>query len=252
LRLLTRSENGGGPHVPDAADVTGGPPGEDIPGHDGGAATATATHEPQPINGGAESAPLLAELPTRVCPHCAALSITAGDFCPHCGSQFSRPARSGFSTRAKVATATVLVLLVLGAAGVAVAIKLYHDSQVAAQHGRAVAAAHAAAKAQAAQQAQQQTEAATRQTAEQQLQTDITNDATKKLQSGLLINGPISNTTCTPVSGGSSTNLSQSTGTYNCLAVYQTNSDGTSTGYHYTGTIDFNSGMLSWQLGGGS
>jgi type II secretory pathway pseudopilin PulG len=193
-------------------------------------------------------------VPTRVCPSCAALCHVAGEFCPHCGASFNpvRP-RSGVSTRVKVAAWGVIALLVLGGAGVAVAIKLHHDSQVAAQHRRAAAAAAArrAAAQQAAQQAQaaRQAEIATRQSLESQLQTDVTNDATQKANSGVLSNGPALSTTCTPISGGSSQDLSQSTGTYSCLAAYQTNSDGTSTGYGYTGTINFDSGMISWQLG---
>ncbi len=65
------------------------------------------------------------------------------------------------------------------------------------------------------------------------------------------MNGPAQSTTCTPVSGGSSQNLSQSTGTYSCIAVYQTNADGTQSGYNYTGTINFDTGSETWQLGNG-
>ena len=63
----------------------------------------------------------------------------------------------------------------------------------------------------------------------------------------MLINGPALSTTCTPVNGGSSTTLSQSSGTYSCIAIYQYNGDGTSTGYDYTGTINLDTG--SFDLG---
>ena len=146
------------------------------------------------------------ERPTRLCPHCAALSETAGDFCPFCGARFIGSARRGASTRVKVAAAAVVTLLVLGGAGVAVEIKLHHDSQVAAQHQRAVAAARARAQAaaqaqaaqqarQAAQQAQRTAEVSQRQSLESQLQTSITNDATQKANQGVLINGPALSTT---------------------------------------------------------
>ena len=165
------------------------------------------------------------------------------------------------STGVKVAVACVVALLVLGGAGVAVAIKVHHDNQVTAQHRRAAAAARvraaAAAQAQAAQQAQQAArqaqqaaEVTARQGVETQLQTNITNDATQKFNQGLLTNGPITTTSCTPISGGSSLNLSGSTGTYSCIAVYQTNSDGTQSGYRYSGTINFDTGSMTWQLGG--
>lgn len=156
--------------------------------------------------------------------------------------------------------ACLVALLLLGGAGVAVAIKAHHDSQVAAQHRQAVAAAHARAQAaakaraaaqaeQAAQQAQQAAEVSSRQSAETQLQDAITKDATGKANEGLLINGPAQSTSCTPVSGGTSQNLTESTGTYSCIAVDQTNSDGTQSGYSYTGTINFDTGSMTWQLG---
>ena len=205
----------------------------------------------------------LAVAPTRLCPHCATLSYTAGDFCPHCGKPFSGGSRAGVSTRVKLASAGVVLLLVLGGAGVAVAIKVHHDNQVTAQHRRAAAATaaathareQAAARAKAAQQAKQAARKAARaaeveqrQGLESQLQTEITKDATKKVNAGLLVSGPAQSTTCTPVNGGSSQKLSESTGTYTCLAIYQTNSDGTSSGYGYSGTINFETGMFTWQL----
>jgi type II secretory pathway pseudopilin PulG len=209
---------------------------------------------------GSASGDLAPEPVSRVCPRCSALSQVGGEFCPHCGQRFG-VARSGVSSRVKLAIAGLALLLVLGGAGAAVAIKLHHDSQVAAQH-RQVAAqqrqaaaaeqarAQAAAQARQTQQAAQAAEVTNRQSLETQLQTAITKDATHDVNQGLLVNGPAQSTTCTPVSGGSSQSLGESTGTYSCSAIYQTNSDGTTTGYRYSGTINFQTGMLSWQLGG--
>ena len=140
--------------------------------------------------------------PARLCPHCAAPSQTAGEFCPYCGRRFSGGGRSGFSTRVKWALAGLAVLLVLGGAGVAVAIKLHHDDQVAAQHQRAAAAA--TARAQAARRAAQAAEVSSRQSLETGLQDAITKDATQKANQGLLFSGAPTSTVCTPVSGGSS------------------------------------------------
>lgn len=194
--------------------------------------------------------------PTRLCPHCAALSHTAGDFCPYCGGRFSAQGGGGssrMSTRVKVIAGCLVPLLVLGGAGVAVAIKLHHDSQVTAQHSRAAAAAKQREQQLQQQQQVQQTQRATkisaRQDAETQLQTAITKDATDKANQGVLTSGPAQSTSCTGVSGGSSQSLSESTGTYNCIAVYQTASDGTQSGYRYSGTIDFDTGSMTWQLG---
>jgi hypothetical protein len=166
------------------------------------------------------------------------------------------------SGRVKVMIGLVCALLVLGGAGVAVSIKVHHDNQVAAQHRRALAAARARAAAAAARaaaaraaasrrRAQRHLEVIERQSLETQLQTSITKDATQDWNKGLLLNGPAQSTTCTPVSGGSSQNLSQSTGTYSCIAVYHTNNDGTQSGYDYTATINFATDDYTWQLGNG-
>jgi nucleoid-associated protein YgaU len=154
----------------------------------------------------------------------------------------------------------VVSLLVLGGAGAAIAIKIHHDNQVTAQR-RSAAAAHARAAAaalaqqQAAQQAQQQKQArhaaqtVVRQAEETSLQQSITKDAQQQVSGGLLT-GPILSTSCTPLSGGSSQNLASSSGTYECIAVNKINADGTSSGYRYSGTIDFSSGSTTWHLGG--
>jgi hypothetical protein len=91
------------------------------------------------------------------------------------------------SGRVKVMIGLVCALLVLGGAGVAVAIKVHHDAQVAAQHRRALAAARARAAAAAARaaaasrrRAQRQLDVIERQSLETQLQTSITKDATQK------------------------------------------------------------------------
>jgi len=131
-----------------------------------------------------------AETPTRSCPHCSSLSQTTGDFCPHCGGRFG-VGRGGMSGRVKVMIGLVCALLVLGGAGVAVAIKIHHDNQVASQHRQALAAARARAAAAAARiaaaqaaaasrQAQHQAEVTERQAMETQLQDAITKDATQK------------------------------------------------------------------------
>ncbi len=241
---------------PEAPTATWAPP-------DGAAAPADErqTPPPEPVERleapavtGAASGPLFGPpvetRPARVCPHCAALSHNDGLYCAHCGGPFAgAQARAGVSTRVKVVAWLVAALLVLGGAAAGVAIKLHHDSQVAAQHRRAAAAA--AARQQAQQQAQQ-TEQTQRQSLESALESSITSDATQRANSGLLFNGPALNTTCTPVSGGSSQNLSESTGTYSCLAVYQNNPDGTSNGYGFTGTINFDTGTFTWHLGNGT
>lgn len=195
--------------------------------------------------------------PTRVCPHCAALSQSAGDFCPECGHSFAEGRRvSGISRRAKSAMLGVVSLLVLGGAGAAIAIKIHHDNQVsarqrsaAAAHARAAAAALAQQQAQQQQQADQAAQTTLRQGEETLLRQSITKDAQQQVNSGLLT-GPILSTSCTPLSGGSSQNLASSSGTYECIAVNKIHADGTSSGYRFSGTIDFSTGSTTWHLGG--
>jgi hypothetical protein len=158
-----------------------------------------------------------------------------------------------------MAIAGLLVLLVLGGAGTAIAIKVHHDHLVAArQHLQAetaaraaaarAAAARAAARARQQHAAQQAAEVTMREGLETSLEQSITKAAQTEVNEGSLT-GPILSTSCIPLSGGSSQDLSQSTGTYTCLAVNQNNPDGTNTGYDYTGTINFNNGNYTWQLG---
>lgn len=81
------------------------------------------------------------------------------------------------------------------------------------------------------------------------LQQTITKDARKGVAEYLL-EGPILRTVCTATGGGSADDLTALTGTFDCLAVSEKHSDGTESGYGYAGTIDWESGRVSWQLGG--
>ena len=161
----------------------------------------------------------------------------------------------------KLVLASLGLLLVLGAAGAAVAIKVHHDDEVQARHraeaaarARAAAARRAAEQhaqaARAAEAAKREAEVHEREVLENGLEAAITKEAEHDVQEGLLT-GPIKSTTCTPVSGGSSQELAGSTGIYSCLAVNSTSSEGTESGYHFSGTINFKTGSYTWRLGGG-
>ena len=80
-------------------------------------------------------------IPERLCPHCATISQTAGEFCPHCGKGFSK--RQRFSKHVRVAVVACIVVLLLGGAGAGVALKLHHDEQVEAQRQAALVVARA-------------------------------------------------------------------------------------------------------------
>jgi len=55
---------------------------------------------------------------------------------------------------------------------------------------------------------------------------------------------------CAATGGGSTDDLTARTGTFGCLAVNKENKDDTASGYSYAGTIDWDTGELTWQLGG--
>jgi hypothetical protein len=80
------------------------------------------------------------------------------------------------------------------------------------------------------------------------LQNSITKDANGRVTSGTL-NGPaITSTSCTPLGGGSTDDLTAHTGTFTCIAIDQTNSDGTQQGYSFSATVNYDTGSYTWQL----
>jgi len=96
--------------------------------------------------------------------------------------------------------------------------------------------------------AEQQLQRAIRTQAIKDLEHDIKKDATKEVNNGYLT-GPILRATCSPATAADANSLQQAT--FSCLAIDKTNDDGTSEGYTYTGTINYNTGMMQWHLGGG-
>jgi len=204
-------------------------------------------------NGGSDSAP------TKVCRHCSVQSETTGEYCPHCGRPYTKGARS--KSMQWVAVSVLAALVVAGATTGALVLKGRHDHAV---HLQAVAAqrkaaAEAAAKAQAARQAAAAKRAAAKRAADQRerqqrhqavryMEKTITKDAQKDVDSGLL-DGPILRTTCDPLGGGSTDDLTALTTTFSCLAVNKKNNDGTVSGYAYSATMNWTKGSFSWHLG---
>lgn len=195
-------------------------------------------------------------VPVRVCRKCSTQSQTSGDYCPHCGARFSRR-RMG--TRAKIFIAVAVVVLVGGGASAAIVVKIHHDNQVKAQQRhRALKARQAARAAQAAQRLQQSIQntqtrlkVAERRVLVGSLQASITKDAQKDVDNGILSGPNMLRAVCTPVGGGNiQDTLADHTGDWSCLAVNQDNPDGTSSGYRFSGTINYDTGTYTWHLGG--
>lgn len=184
------------------------------------------------------------EPPVRVCRKCSAQASVEGTHCPHCGAAYAGRRKPSGKT---VAIAVAAVVVVGGATAGGLALKSHHD-HVQAQHAADVRLA-AQQRAAARKQAAVRRERAKRRQLVRFLQRNITKSARKAADDGVL-DGPIKYSSCTPTGGGSVDNLTSLSGTFDCIAVNKENNDGTVSGYTYSGTIDWNTGSASWQLGG--
>jgi hypothetical protein len=197
------------------------------------------------------------QIPIKVCPGCSVQSQTAGSFCPHCAAPYNGPGpRRKISKRIVIG---VVAALVVAGSATGLALKVSNDNQVRAQRvaaaqaqKRAVdaakAATDAAAVAAAAKQAADDQTRTTRQTAVTEIEASILKDAKTRVKSQTLT-GPILSASCTPLGGGSVDDLTALTGTFECIAVNKKNADGTSQGYRFAATINWNEGSYTWHLG---
>jgi len=195
-------------------------------------------------------------VPTRVCGKCSVQSQTSGDFCPNCGHSYTRRA---LSKRTRLIAGGLVVLVLLGGGAAGAVAKVRHDQ--AAEAGRAAAdrkaataakvradAKAAVAKKAAAARAADNAERRDRRQSGREMERTIAKDARKEVESGLL-EGPIFYTTCDPLGGGSTDDLTALTTTFSCLAVTKKNNDGTVSGYAYHATMNWSEGSYSWGIG---
>jgi hypothetical protein len=192
--------------------------------------------------------------PVRVCPDCSAQVQTDGAFCPHCGASYMRGTRKTRPTRrGKIARALALAIVLGGGGAAGVIVKLDHDSKVAAKrHAAAVAAQQKRDDAQSqadAKAAADKLERGTRADLVKQLEKSVTKDAQKDVNDGLL-NGPVLRTQCDPAGGSNPKDLSVTTADFTCLAVTAENADGTSSGYRFSATVNYDQFNYTWHLGG--
>lgn len=196
------------------------------------------------------------QLPVKVCPRCSVQSQTAGSFCPNCAAPFNGPgSRSRISKRMVLVVVAAIVVI---ASATGLALKVSHDNQVttqlvaAAQAQRrsadaAKAQADAAAAAEAVKKAADDQTRTDRKAMVTQLEASILKDAKDRVNAQTLT-GPIFSASCTPLGGGSADDLTALTGTFECIAVNQKNADGTSSGYRFSATINWNKDY-TWHLG---
>ena len=196
--------------------------------------------------------------PTKVCQKCSVQTKTFGSFCPNCGSSYDTQHRfAKVNKRALLVVAAVLIAVIVG---IGIALSVQHTNQVNAEQAAATAsaeaekkresdAAQASASAAAAKQAADATERTRRQAIVRALEDSVLKDAQSRVTDGILT-GPITVASCTPLGGGSSDDLTAITGTFQCIAVNKTNADGSSSGYRFSATVNWNADSYSWHLGG--
>ncbi|MEH3033646.1 MAG: hypothetical protein PGN07_06325 [Aeromicrobium erythreum] len=178
------------------------------------------------------------EAVTRACRKCSAVSTTEGAFCPQCGTPFMR-GQNKKGRRRLVALVAAILVLALAGGGAAYAFKEKSDRDAAAAQADRERAAKRADDAKRAE----------RQEYVKFLEQTITKDAKKDYDPDGLIDKKVKETSCTATGGGSVDDLTALTGTFECIAAH-TIKDGTMTGFRYSGTIDWNTGDVTWKLGG--
>lgn len=194
---------------------------------------------------------------TKVCRKCSVQSHTVGNFCPSCGSAYVAQRRF-----AKVKKRTVLIIAAVVfavIAGTGITLSIQHTNQVKAEQAAAEAAAEAqnkreaeaarvAAEETAAKEAADEAKRALRVLIITELEGSILKDAKSRVTKGVLT-GPITRASCTALGGGSSDDLTAITGTFECIAVNKTDADGSSSGYRFSATVNWNDASYSWHLG---
>jgi hypothetical protein len=208
------------------------------------------------------------ENPQRVCRKCSAITSAPGDFCPYCGTAYrrrgplkqSRNRVASWSRRRKALVFLLPLLLILAAAGVGTYLKIDHDNRVQAEREeqaeeRREAAAERERKRQQAAERERAVDAEfdridrqLRRETVGGLEKAVTEDAQEAVNTGIL-EGPILRTECDPAPGETPMDLSVSTASYDCLAIYKEDTDGTYTGWTYTADVNFDTGRYSWSLG---
>jgi len=206
---------------------------------------------------GTPDLPHSVEPQTKVCRKCSVQSLTVGGYCPSCGTPYV--ARRRFANVNKRLVAIAAAVLIIAVAGVAISLNIQHTNQVNAEQAAAASAAEAETKRQAeatrasqaaaaAKQAADATKRAQRKLIVTSLEDSILKDAESRVAKGVL-EGPITRASCTPLGGGSSDDLTAITGTFQCIAVNKTEADGSSSGYRFSATVNWNDASYSWHLG---
>lgn len=194
---------------------------------------------------------------TKVCRKCSVQTQSVGNYCPSCGTAYVAQRRfANVNKRIVFIVAGVLLAVI---AGIGITLNIQHTNQVNAEEAAAASAAEAqnkreaetaraAAAATAAKQAADASKRTQRKLIVTALEDSVLKDAQSRVTKGVL-EGPITRASCTPLGGGSSDDLTAITGTFQCIAVNKAEPDGTSSGYRFSATVNWNEGSYSWHLG---
>lgn len=204
---------------------------------------------------------------TKICPKCSVQNKTDGKFCPNCGASYeTQRFFAKFSKRVHLIMAAVLIVMI---GGIGISLSIQNTNRLNVEQAAATAAAEAeqaaaAAAAEGEAEKKRESEAAARAAAAKksaddaqrtlrkaivtELESSVLKDAQERVTSGR-IEGPITLASCTPLGGGSSDDLTAITGTFQCIAVNKTNADGSSSGYRFSATVNWNTFSYTWHLG---
>jgi hypothetical protein len=164
------------------------------------------------------------------------------------GAQDPTPKRK-IPTKPIVAT---LIVLALAAAGGTVTWKVNHDAQVAAQVAAAEEAADLEAERIAAEKAEQErqdsAERASRARSVSGIESSIEEMATDHIAEGMY-DGPVLSVTCSPVNGGSTDNLNETTTVFECFVGTEDLGNGRMRGRTYHATMNWTSGEYTYGFG---
>jgi hypothetical protein len=155
-------------------------------------------------------------------------------------------------TASAAATSALAVAEQNKANAVAVAAKQAEDARVAASSAAKADAdmKQAEVDAEAAQQATDDAERGRRADAVTGVEKSVLKMARDHAKKGV-VTGPIKKVDCVPVAGGSLDDLTQVTAKFECFAVYKVHSDGTSSGYYYNATMNWDTGSYTYGYGRG-
>ena len=144
-----------------------------------------------------------------------------------------------------------LLALLLGLFAIGGTVFSSHQNAVAQQRVQHLAQ-EALQKAQAAQQKAQQkaddAERASRQSMVKEIEASVLKMAKRDAAAGTVL-GPMKSVSCVAIAGGSTTDITQTTTKFQCFAVYKENSDGTSSGYYYDATMNWQTGNYTYGYG---